>query len=88
MKLKAKKEKTVVSEFSSFIELSGNREAVIEGCRGVLDFGESSIALSLGKMNVRIIGDELTVASFVYGQALVRGNICGLEFFSTGGADV
>jgi sporulation protein YqfC len=36
------------------IELSGNREAIIEGCQGVVEYGDNLISLNTGKLTVRV----------------------------------
>ncbi len=62
------------------IEISGNREAIIEGCQGVLEYGDSVIALNTGKLTVRICGCELTIVSMQNGQAVIKGIITGLDY--------
>ena len=49
------------------IELSGNREAIIEGCRGVLEYSDCAIC-----------GCELTVVSMQNGQAVIKGVITSI----------
>lgn len=60
------------------IELSGNREAIIEGCRGVLEYSDCAIALNTGRQTVRICGCELTVVSMQNGQAVIKGVITSI----------
>lgn len=60
------------------IELSGNREAIIEGCRGVLEYSDCAIALNTGRQTVRICGCELTVVSMQNGQAVIKGIITSI----------
>lgn len=62
------------------IELSGNREAIVEGCQGVLEYGDSVIALNTGKLTVRICGCELTIVSMQNGQAVIKGIITGVDY--------
>ncbi len=62
------------------IELCGNREAIIEGCQGVLEYSDSVIALNTGKLTVRICGCELTIASMQNGQAIIKGIITSLDY--------
>ncbi len=62
------------------IEISGNREAIIEGCQGVLEYGDSVIALNTGKLTVRVCGCELTIVSMQSGQAVIKGIITSVEY--------
>ena len=62
------------------IEISGNREVIVEGCQGVLEYGESAIALNTGRLTVRICGCELTIISMQNGQAVIKGIITGVEY--------
>ena len=62
------------------IEISGNREVIVEGCQGVLEYGESVIALNTGRLTVRICGCDLTVISMQNGQAVIKGVVTGVEY--------
>mgnify|MGYP003290789285 CR=1 FL=1 len=62
------------------IEISGNKEVLVDGCQGVLEYGDCVIALNTGRLTVRICGCELTVVSMQNGQAIVKGIVTGIEF--------
>ncbi len=62
------------------IEISGNREAIIEGCQGVLEYSDSLIALNTGKLTVRVCGYCLTIVSMQNGQAVIKGTITGVDY--------
>lgn len=62
------------------IEIRGNREAIVDGCCGVLEYGDNVIALNTGRMTVRFRGCDLTVLSMQNGQAVIKGLICSLEY--------
>lgn len=68
-----------VSDYAH-IELSGNREAIIEGCIGVLEYSDNAIALNTGKLTVRICGCELTIVSMQNGQAVIKGIITCVDY--------
>lgn len=61
-------------------EISGNREVLVEGCQGVLEYSDSAIALNTGKLTVRVCGCELTIISMQNGQAVIRGIVTSVEF--------
>lgn len=62
------------------IELSGNREAIIEGCQGVVEYGDNLISLNTGKLTVRVCGCGLTIVSMQNGQAVIKGTITGVDY--------
>lgn len=62
------------------IEISGNREVIIEGCQGVLEYSDSVIALNTGKLTVRVCGCELTIISMQNGQAVIKGIITSVDY--------
>lgn len=64
----------------AYIEISGNREVIVEGCRGVLEYSDTVVSLNTGKLIVKITGCELTVVSMQNTQAIIRGVIAGVEY--------
>lgn len=62
------------------IELNGNREAIVEGCQGVIEYGDTLISLNMGKLTVRVCGCGLTIISMQGGQTIIRGTITGVDF--------
>ena len=62
------------------VELSGNTEAVISYCTGVIEYNEQTICLAGGKLNVRFTGRGLQLKALAQDSAIVQGFILGLEF--------
>ncbi len=62
------------------VEISGNTEVIVEGCLGVLEYGENVISLNTAKLTVKINGGDLSIVSFQNGQAVVTGIIAGVDF--------
>ncbi|MBQ4626193.1 MAG: YabP/YqfC family sporulation protein [Clostridia bacterium] len=62
------------------VEISGNTEAIVEGCLGVLEYSDSVISLNTAKLTVRINGADLSIVSFQNGQAVITGVIAGVDF--------
>ena len=62
------------------IQLYGNKRMIVFDCKGVVDFSESYIVLCLGKLNVKIKGDNLIISSFAYGQTDITGEIVSIDF--------
>ncbi len=62
------------------IEMFSNKKMVITDCRYVADYSEECIALNIGELNVKIIGRELVLSSFVYGETCIEGEILNVYF--------
>ena len=62
------------------IELRFNREAIIDGCRGVADYNETRICLNVDKGLIVIEGEGLSLFSFDEGSAIVRGKFDSIGF--------
>lgn len=62
------------------MEISGNTEAVIEGCTGILQYDETAIKLGTSRFVVSFTGRNLLIQSMVSGGAIVKGFITGIEF--------
>lgn len=72
------------SAFSDFsqISLSSNREAVVEGCAGVLEYDSTLIKLSLNRMMVQFTGRNLEIKCMTGESVIVQGFILGIEFLT------
>ena len=72
----------IISENSdnAGIELFGNKRMIVLDCRYVVDFSEDSVVLNLGKLNMKVRGDNLGISSFCYGQTDITGEIVSIEF--------
>ncbi len=62
------------------IELENNSCALIDGCAGVLQYCDCSVKLNLGRMILKIYGENLTITAMQDSRASVAGDILGLEF--------
>ena len=62
------------------IELISNREATIDGCRGVLEYTPESIRVNIGHITVRFSGRGLELRSLNDHEAVITGFIAGVDF--------
>lgn len=74
--------KNTPSLYGSVIELTENRKAVVDGCKFIINYDEFAIEVKLSEMCVRFTGRDLVMSSLVYNQAVITGEISGIEFFS------
>jgi len=64
------------------IELSGNREALVDGCQGVLEYDEGIIKLIASGMSIKFTGRNLQIRVLTHTTAVVAGFITGVEFIT------
>ena len=62
------------------LELFGNREAIIDGCQGILEYDENVIRLTTGKMSIKFTGRTLQIKVLTHDSAVVSGFITNIEF--------
>lgn len=62
------------------IELCGNREAIVEGCMGILEYNDSSVAVNTGKLTVRFCGSGLTISSMQESATVIKGIFTCIDF--------
>ncbi|MCL2056077.1 MAG: YabP/YqfC family sporulation protein [Oscillospiraceae bacterium] len=62
------------------IEMAENREAVVDGCRGVLQYDDNVVKLATGKMAVKFNGRGLQINVLTRDSAVVTGFITSVEF--------
>ncbi len=64
------------------IEMLGNREIIVDGCKGVVEYTENFIKLSIGELSLGLSGDEMVIESFDGGVVIIRGKIVEINFVS------
>ncbi|MGI5895739.1 MAG: YabP/YqfC family sporulation protein [Oscillospiraceae bacterium] len=64
------------------IELLGNSEAVVEGCKGILEYDDNIIRIAIHKMEVKFSGIDLSIKSLNSESIIIEGQISGIEFLT------
>ncbi len=62
------------------MEISGNREVIFEGGRGILEYSESSIRINGGKYVVALRGRGLHIISMTESDTVINGFITAIEY--------
>ena len=70
----------VITPGVAHIEMDGNREVAIDGCRGILEYEEDKIKLNTGNLLVSFIGSNLEIKVYSDIQTVVVGDIISIEF--------
>lgn len=66
------------------IEAQGNREIIVEGCKGIIEYSETRIKLNTGILLVGFTGDDIEIKNYSDAQTVISGNIMGIDFESVG----
>ena len=67
-------------ESYSQIVLSGNREAILDGCQGVIEYEDDFIKLKIGKQMVKFTGQNLQIKCMTGENVNIDGVILSMEF--------
>lgn len=62
------------------VELLSNRQAVVDGCRGILEYDDTVVRLTTGRLVLAFRGEGLTLRSYGETGAVVEGDIRRVEF--------
>lgn len=62
------------------IDLCSNREALIEGCAGIIEYNSSLVRINCKGLIIKITGTDLTIKADTAEQICVYGNILTLDF--------
>ncbi len=62
------------------IELFSNREALIEGIKGVIEYNDCFIKLNIGRGTVEFWGNNMEISSLDCGELAINGKITKIEF--------
>lgn len=62
------------------INLCSNREASVDGCRGVVDYYDDRIKLNIKGGSVTFFGQDLRITSFTENSAVLSGRLQNIEF--------
>lgn len=67
---------------TTHMEINGNTEIVVEGCRGVMEYGSEAVRIRAGKQTVRFTGRGLEIKCLTADSLVVTGFLTGIEFLS------
>lgn len=62
------------------VELLADRQAVVDGCRGILEYNDVCIRLSADRMTIRFCGNGLQLRNYGESGAVVEGHITSVDF--------
>ena len=62
------------------IELEGNRELIIDGCKGIVEYETDIIKICTDTVIVSVTGDELNIHTYLDDQIVISGKILSVNF--------
>ncbi len=79
---KTKKDKSVImANLSSVhIEISGNREVIFEGSKGILEYSDTAIKINTGKYIVCFNGRGLYIKCMTECDLVIQGFVTSIEY--------
>ena len=63
-----------------YMEMLGNRQVIVDGCCGILEYDDRKISLNTGKGTVCFEGSQLQIKSLDCQQAVITGLFSLVEF--------
>ena len=63
-------------------EMNSNREVIIEGCNGILQYDENIIKVNMDKMITSFYGRNLSIKCLSSDSLIVEGFITSIEFLT------
>lgn len=66
--------------FSSQLTVTGNREAVLEGCREIKEYDDGKLTFSMGNINVCFCGNNLVIKNYGEDCAVICGEFSDISF--------
>jgi len=64
------------------LELTGNTELLVEGCKGVAAYAEEEIRLNLGALVLAVSGADLTMRALRLEECVITGRIATLSLMN------
>ncbi|MDD6022416.1 MAG: YabP/YqfC family sporulation protein [Acutalibacteraceae bacterium] len=64
------------------ITLTGNKRAIIDGAKGVVEYNPGCVRLNLGRLCLRFCGESLTIKTLSDDKTVVEGTILSMDFSS------
>ena len=70
---------------SVHLEMNGNKEVIIEGCKSILEYDENLVKISVKNMTISFFGRNLLIKCLTSDSLVIDGFITSIEFATWGG---
>lgn len=62
------------------IEVISNRNVIIDGCDGIIDYDDERVSVKLGRIKADITGKKLRLKMLTENSAVIEGYIKNIEY--------
>ena len=62
------------------VELLSNKQAVVEGCKGILEYSDCCIRLNADRLILKFSGQNLEIKCFTDNSAIIEGFLLSVEY--------
>lgn len=62
------------------ISLKGDREIIIDGCYGIIEYSDCLISVNIGNKTLKLIGIDFSISDYSESNITVHGTIKNIEF--------
>lgn len=62
------------------IQIQSNKEAVIEGCRGIIEYSDEIVRLNVDKMELKVYGRDLNLKCLTGENIVITGRFERIEY--------
>ena len=62
------------------VELLSNKQAVVDGCKGILEYSDSCIRLSADRLILKFTGRDLEIKCLTDSSAVIEGFLLAVEY--------
>ena len=62
------------------VELLSNKQAVVDGCKGILEYSDCCIRLSADRLILKFTGQNLEIKCLTDGGAVIEGCLLSVEY--------
>lgn len=70
----------VLMHRENHVELTGNHEAMVDGCKGIVEYSENTIRVNIEQGQLKFVGRDLQIVCMTEDSMVIRGFIMGLEY--------
>jgi len=64
-------------------QFKGNREVIIDGCKGILEYDDTVVRITTGRLSLRFMGRNLSLKCLSDNSAVITGRITSVEFYGS-----
>ncbi len=62
------------------VDLLSNKEALINGCRGIIEYSDCDVKVNCGSLIIAFEGSDLSIKALSVEEITVKGEILKIEF--------